>query len=166
MAEALEAQIREGMWDGGSKMPSVRGIAEQHKISVVTASRAMQILRDKGLIQTVQRSGSTRVAAPSAERWALVMRLTPGPWQKATLGITRLGFEALARREPMHLEPDAIPLALGMTETDKKLRRRRVMRLPESAGLMQDLALASFPQDEEGWDVAKNLLADWMDTNE
>src|SRR5439155_25423701 len=91
---------------------------EQHKISVVTASRAIQILRDKGLIQTVQRSGCYRVAAPSAERWALVMRLTPGPWQKATLSISRLGFEALSRREPMHLEPDAIQIASGMTEAE------------------------------------------------
>jgi LacI family transcriptional regulator len=124
VAEALESQIRTGMWDGG-KMPSVRGIAELHKISVVTASRAIQILRDKGLIQTVQRSGCYRVAPPTAERWALVLRMTPGPWQKATMTMSRFGFEALARREPMHLETDAVPLAAGMSDVEVRGHVRR-----------------------------------------
>jgi LacI family transcriptional regulator len=91
-------------------------------VSVVTASRALQVLRDKGLIQTVERSGSTRVAAPTADRWALVLRLTPGPWQRATLSMSRVGFETVARREPMHLEPDAIPLVLGMSEAEVRAR--------------------------------------------
>jgi LacI family transcriptional regulator len=115
VAAALEAQVRGGVWDG-EKMPGVRAVAGRYGVSAVTASRAIQILRDKGLIHTVQRSGCYRVAPPSAERWALVLRLTPGPWQKATLSLSRLGFEAVARREPMHLEPDAVPLAAGTVE--------------------------------------------------
>jgi LacI family transcriptional regulator len=126
VAASLEQQIREGQWDGG-KMPSVRGIAEQHRVSVVTASRAIQILRDKGLIQTIHRSGCFRVPPPTAERWALVLRLTPGAWQKATISQSRSGFEALARREPMHLEPELIQLSLNLSdfEIGESIRRAK-----------------------------------------
>ena len=117
VATAIEGQIHKGRWDGG-KMPSVRWVASQYGISSVTASRALQVLHGKGLIQTIERSGNYRVPAPSAERWALVLRLTPGPWHTATQSITRAGFDSFARREPMHLEPDLFPLAPGMTERE------------------------------------------------
>lgn len=117
VSAAIEGQIQRGKWDGG-KMPSVRGVAQLHRVSVVTASRALQVLRDKGLIQTRQRSGCYRVPAESAERWALVLRITPGPWQQATTSIARVGFEAFARREPMHLETEAFPLTPKMSERD------------------------------------------------
>jgi LacI family transcriptional regulator len=117
VAMAIEKQIHDGQWDGG-KMPSVRWVASQYRVSPVTASRALQVLRDKGLIRTIERSGNYRVPSAEAERWALVLRPTPGPWQDATQNMTRAGFEMLARREPMHLDADLFHLAPGMSERE------------------------------------------------
>jgi LacI family transcriptional regulator len=144
VANTLEAQIREGRWDGG-KLPSVRGIAGLHKVSVVTASRALQVLRDKGLIQTIERSGCYRMPPPSAERWALVLRLTPGPWQKATISLARVGFDALARREPMHLEADAIPFDATTTEAQLRAHVRRA----KESGVRGAVFMPSRYSDEE-----------------
>jgi len=114
VADAIEAQVRKGKWDGG-RMPSVRGIAEQYEVSIVTASRALQVLRDKGLIQTVERSGTFRLPPPTAERWAVVLRVTPGQYRRATAEVTRGGFEAVARRYPMHLHFNAFAIEPGLT---------------------------------------------------
>jgi LacI family transcriptional regulator len=114
VADAIEAQVRKGRWEGG-RMPSVRGIADQYEVSIVTASRALQVLRDKGLIQTVERSGTFRLPPATAERWAVVLRVTPGPYRAATAEVTRSGFEAVARKQPMHLHFDAFTLEAGLT---------------------------------------------------
>src|SRR5436305_13596070 len=124
VSRAIEAQIRKGKWDG-QKMPGVRGLAQLHGVSVVTASRALQVLKDRGLIRTVERSGNFRVAAPTADRWAVVLRPTPGPWHPATLGLARCGFEALARRDPMHLEHDLFPISPTSAEPDVRMMTLR-----------------------------------------
>src|SRR5216683_2666656 len=84
IAERLEAQIGSGRWEN-RKLPSMRWIAREYKVSVVTASRALQVLRDKRLINTVDRSGSylMRPEETATERWALCLNVTPGSWYRA-----------------------------------------------------------------------------------
>ena len=117
VSRAIEASIASGRAEG-RKVPSARDVAEVHGVSVVTASRALQVLRDKGLIETVDRSGSfllpeagagiVRVPGTgrAAERFGLLLRCTPGPWRLASMSVPLAGFVAACRERGVELEPD------------------------------------------------------------
>jgi LacI family transcriptional regulator len=116
----LEFDLQKGLWDG-KKLPSVRKVAEKYSISIVTASRALQVLRDKGLISTVERSGCYRVAPIGAERWAIVLQLTKNPLIGLTTNLVQEGFTELSSYQPMHIHFNAFDLSMKLTleETTK-----------------------------------------------
>jgi LacI family transcriptional regulator len=97
VSREIENRIRGGAWPAG-RIPSVRNLAQEHRVSVVTASRALQVLRDKGLVNTVNRSGCylAPVDQPVLERFALCLRTTPGIHQRVAANVTRVGFETVA----------------------------------------------------------------------
>lgn len=125
LSREIQAKIHKGHWSDG-KVLSARGIAGEYNVSVVTASRALQVLRDRGLIQTVERQGSYLAdAAPVADtvkRWALCFRVTPGPWQHASLWTTQSGFQQIARRQGVILDTETFEG--GGTVAAPELRRR------------------------------------------
>ena len=118
IARVVESQL---VGTEGVKVPSARDVAAAHGVSVVTASRAIQVLRDKGLIQTVERSGSFMAPGASGtagkECYALVQRSTPGPWYQASLAFSQAGFATIQRQEAIKFEidrfrfDDATPIA-------------------------------------------------------
>lgn len=122
ISQELEGRIRGGQWK--SKIPSVRGIAVSHGVSVVTAARALQVLRDKGLISAVERSGCYLLDAArgGAERWAICLRITPGPFQAAVDLGNRRGFEAIARSDGISFDPQSF--RIDENTSDRELLRQ------------------------------------------
>lgn len=98
LAVDLEEHIRSGRWETG-KVPSVRDIAESYRVSVVTVSRALQILRDKGLVLTVQRSGCYVVPqTPQPVRtWALCISTPARGTRDAARASTQTSLGTISR---------------------------------------------------------------------
>ena len=126
ITDEITRGITEGRWPAGRKIPSARAISRHHKVSLMTANRALQVLRERGLIRTVDRSGSyvvgPRPVFPRVARWALCLRLTPEPWFAASLAASRSGFDSLAAHERFELDSES--LAYGDDESADALRER------------------------------------------
>jgi LacI family transcriptional regulator len=146
LAQTLENRIKHGTWPDG-RMPSLRELAQEHEVSVVTISRAVQVLRDKGLIGRTDNSGCY-LADPddrATGHYALCLRVTPGRWQRYAGAILRIGFDAVgAAKEAKFREPfdwDG--------ETPPEVIREQV-RKEAAAGLTGIFFLPSRVSAEEG----------------
>ncbi len=155
VARAVEQEV---LGRGGSKVPSAREVAAAHGVSVVTASRAIQVLRDRGLIRTVERSGSFVTPAPGPEteaHLALVQRSTPGPWLSASLAFTRAGFAAVSRREGLRIDDGRF----HFDDTTRTAELRRQARAAAHEGVSGIIFMPSRYSDEAARQDETFLLA-------
>ncbi|WP_020470074.1 LacI family DNA-binding transcriptional regulator [Zavarzinella formosa] len=151
IAETIESRIKRGEWVSG-RFPSVRDVAEEHAVSIVTASRALQVLRDKGIIRTVERSGCFVEASANGvtTQFALCQRISPGPWHNATAAIMLGGFAAAAEHVGSTLDtehycfgPDASP-----REVERLAKQARVQKIAGVFMLPSRVSEATASQDE------------------
>ncbi|WP_436837855.1 GntR family transcriptional regulator [Micromonospora rifamycinica] len=56
IADDLTARIRSGEYPQGSKLPSLRELADLYSVSVSTIQRALELTRDRGF--TIGRAGA------------------------------------------------------------------------------------------------------------
>ncbi|MCE9567101.1 MAG: GntR family transcriptional regulator [Planctomycetes bacterium] len=125
LAGQLAGRIRAGEWSTG-KVPTVRDIANTYEVSSFTASRALHLLRAQGLVVTRERSGcyvaapGTTLASlsksPQIGRWAVVTRVSPGPWQTASEAVVKVGFSQLAGEGIFDLRP--LEVGAGVTASE------------------------------------------------
>ncbi len=57
IADAFRADILSGKMKQGEYLPSIRGLARELKISVITTMKAYELLQDEGLVTAMQGKG-------------------------------------------------------------------------------------------------------------
>jgi len=131
----LAKRIQLEEW-GDGKVPTVRDIAKEYEVSSFTASRALHLLEEKGLVITRQRSGSYVAqgahgggALQSQQtRWAVLLRVSPGPWHEASKAVVKVGFDALPDSEGL-FQSSSWDLPSG---TNEKTAERTVREIAAS----------------------------------
>ena len=58
VAGLIEASIADGTYPPGSKLPPEKALAEQYEVAYETVRRAMNVLRERGLILTIWGKGT------------------------------------------------------------------------------------------------------------
>lgn len=66
LADALAAEIREGTYAPGDRLPSVRRLRDQHGVSLSTVLEACRVLEDRGLVRARPQSGHYVAPRPVA----------------------------------------------------------------------------------------------------
>ncbi|WP_406007625.1 GntR family transcriptional regulator [Streptomyces sp. NBC_00637] len=137
IAESLRARIAAGEFAPGEILPSGRDLAEQWSVSRATTVKALDVLRNDGVVTAKQGTGfvvtETPVARPAGARRAGSARIAGG------MPFLRVG-------EPDWAEPPKrVADVLGMAPGTTTLRRIRVLQLPD--GSPHSYAEAWFPPD-------------------
>jgi len=132
-ANAIAAQLRAGIAAGeyryGTRLPSVRDLAEQHGVSQQTAAAAYAVLATLGLVRTEKGSGTTVAAGPSAD--AHLGTFTPPdlgaakPWKPTTEGAQVSEETTLVRQ----LAATAEMAAWGIPEGTDVVERTRIRKM-------------------------------------
>ncbi|MCX4779518.1 GntR family transcriptional regulator [Streptomyces sp. NBC_01264] len=137
IAESLRSRIAAGEFTPGDTVPSGRDLAEQWSVSRATAIKAMDVLRNDGVVEARQGTGfivtETPVARPAGSRQAGSARVSGG------LPFLRVGAPDWS------VPPNHIAEALRMESTAEVLRRVRVLQLPD--GSPHSYVVAWFPPE-------------------
>lgn len=142
LAEHLRHQIQRGVLPAGERMPSLRSVGREQRVSLATAVEAYTQLEREGLIEARPRSGFYVRAPAMAQVRVATPRTTRAPQplrNPALLGV----LDVFARTDllPLHAttpSPALLPGAALAAATARVLRRHpdSVTRYTQSQGLL------------------------------
>lgn len=137
IAESLRVRMASGEFPPGTMLPSGRDLAEQWRVSRATVVKAMDVLRNDGMVEARQGAGfvvaEVVIGRPVGNRKSGSARVAGG------MPFTRVG-------NPERTAPPAhIASALNLPHGTPALRRARLMQLPD--GTPHSYVEAWFPAD-------------------
>jgi DNA-binding GntR family transcriptional regulator len=62
VADDIAAKIESGDFPAGSRLPSEAELAERYEVAKMTVRRALEVLRERGMVRTLHGRGSVVVA--------------------------------------------------------------------------------------------------------
>jgi DNA-binding transcriptional MocR family regulator len=100
LANSLEAQIQANVFRPGDRLPSIRSLCEDHRLSMETVLHTFRVLEDRGLLEAKPRSGFyIKFKNQSPEPLPQPLRLEASPVEVSKLRYQAFGrmISALAR---------------------------------------------------------------------
>jgi DNA-binding GntR family transcriptional regulator len=123
IASFLRDQIIRGDLPSGAEVPSERQIAEEWKVSRPTATRALQVLRYQGLVESRQGAGTyvrdVQMHRRAVQRYHRYRERGAQYAPDESLEITAAEITSA---------PDYVALGLGVKRSDPVMMRRRIIR--------------------------------------
>ena len=92
LANALQTQIETNLFRVGDRLPSVRSLCNDHRLSLETVLHTLRVLEDRGLVEARPRSGfyirfRNRLPEPSAQPLRL---------EESTVEVSKLRYQAFS----------------------------------------------------------------------
>ncbi|HBZ65129.1 MAG TPA: GntR family transcriptional regulator [Lachnospiraceae bacterium] len=103
IAEQFESDILAGIYAQGEYLPSIRGLAKDLKISVITTMKAYELLEQQGLVTAVQGKGYYVNAQDSEMLREQHLRKVEEALQEAIRAAKRAGMTEKELKEMMTL---------------------------------------------------------------
>lgn len=103
IAEQFESDILAGIYPQGEYLPSIRGLAKDLKISVITTMKAYELLEQQGLVTAVQGKGYYVNAQDSEMLREQHLRKVEEALQEAIRAAKRAGMPEKELKEMMTL---------------------------------------------------------------
>jgi len=140
LANALQTQIETNLFRVGDRLPSVRSLCDDHRLSLETVLHSLRVLENRGLVEARPRSGF----------YVRFRNLVPGPspqplqLEKSTVEVSKLRYQAFSLGNskaviPLGVaipSPEILPTAKLARMIGAKARSEasEVVRYTDSAG--------------------------------